>query len=164
MKVLVSDTLAEEGIQIFRNAPGIEVDVNTNLTPDELKGIIGEYDGLAIRSATKVTKEIIDKADNLKVVGRAGIGVDNIDVPAATKRGIVVMNTPGGNTLSTAELTLGLLLAVARHVPPAAASVAAGQWDRKSFTGRQLAGKTLGVIGLGRVGQAVAQRAAAFGM
>ena len=111
MKVLVSDTLAEEGVQIFRNAPGIEVDVHTNLTPDELKGIIGEYDGLAIRSATKVTKEIIEKADNLKVIGRAGIGLDNVDVKAATERGILVVNAPSGNVVSAAEHTIALLLA-----------------------------------------------------
>src|SRR5512136_1406013 len=159
MKVLVSDTLAEEGIQIFRNAPGIEVDVNTNLTPDELKGIIGEYDGLAIRSATKVTKEIIDKADNLKVVGRAGIGLDNVDVPAASKRGIVVMNTPGGNAVTTGEHTIAMMLSLVRMIPQATASMKAGMWEKSKFTGHEFLNKTLGIIGTGRVGSIVADRA-----
>src|SRR5512136_2115601 len=159
MKVLVSDTLAEEGIQIFRNAPGIEVDVNTNLTPDELKGIIGEYDGLAIRSATKVTKEIIEKADNLKVVGRAGIGVDNVDVNAASKRGIVVMNTPGGNTVTTGEHAIAMMLSLARKIPQATASMKAGKWEKSRFMGNEYCNKTLGIIGIGRIGTVVADRA-----
>ena len=108
-RVLISDTLSPEGIEILKNTPGLEVDVMTNLTPDELKGVIKDYDGLAIRSATKVTKEIIEKADNLKVVGRAGIGVDNVDVNAASKRGIVVMNTPGGNTITTGEHSIAMM-------------------------------------------------------
>jgi D-3-phosphoglycerate dehydrogenase / 2-oxoglutarate reductase len=159
MKVLVSDTLAEEGVQIFRNAPGIEVDVHTNLTPDELKGIIGEYDGLAIRSATKVTKEIIEKADNLKVIGRAGIGLDNVDAPEASKRGIVVMNTPGGNTITTGEHAIAMMLSLTRQIPQATSSMKEGKWEKKKFMGHEVYNKTLGIIGIGRVGSIVADRA-----
>jgi D-3-phosphoglycerate dehydrogenase len=158
-KVLVSDSLAQEGIEIFKNAEGIEVDVITNLTPEELAGIIENYDGLAIRSATKVTAEIVEKATNLKVIGRAGIGLDNVDVAAASKRGIVVMNTPGGNTITTAEHAISMLLAVARKIPQATASMKSGQWEKKKFMGTEVYNKTLGVIGIGRVGSIVANRA-----
>lgn len=158
-KVLISDTLAVEGIEILKNTPGIEVDVMTNLTPDELKGVIKDYDGLAIRSATKVTKEIIDAADNLKVVGRAGIGVDNVDVPAASKRGIVVMNTPGGNTITTAEHAIALMVSMSRQIPLATASMKGGKWEKKKFMGTELYNKTLGIVGVGRVGSIVADRA-----
>jgi D-3-phosphoglycerate dehydrogenase len=127
-KVLVSDTLAKEGVEIFKNAPGIEVDVITDLTPDGLKDIIKNYDGLAIRSATKVTEEIISAADNLKVVGRAGIGLDNVAVEAASKKGIVVMNTPGGNTITTAEHAIAMMLSLARRIPQATASMKEGKW------------------------------------
>ncbi len=163
-RVLISDTLSPEGIEILKNTSGLEVDVMTNLTPDELKGVIKDYDGLAIRSATKVTKEIIEKADNLKVVGRAGIGVDNVDVNAASKRGIVVMNTPGGNTISTCEHTFALLFALCRNIPKAHLSMMEGRWDRKKFMGAELCGKTLGILGVGRIGGAVAKRAQAFEM
>src|SRR5512137_760306 len=159
MKVLVSDTLAEEGVQIFRNAPGIEVDVHTNLTPDELKGIIGEYDGLAIRSATKVTKEIIEKAGNLKVIGRAGIGLDNVDAPEASKRGIVVMNTQGGNTITTGEHAISMMLSLTRQIPQATSSMKEGRWEKKKFMGHEVYNKTLGIVGIGRVGSIVADRA-----
>lgn len=159
MKVLVSDTLAPEGVQIFRNAPGIEVDVMTNLTPDELKGVIGEYDGLAIRSATKVTREIIEKADNLKVIGRAGIGLDNVDAAAASKRGIVVMNTPGGNTITTGEHAIAMMLALTRQIPQATSSMKGGKWEKNKFMGHEVYNKTLGIIGIGRVGSIVADRA-----
>ena len=158
-KVLVSDTLAREGIEIFENAPGIEVDVTTNLTPDELQGIIKDYDGLALRSATKVTRELIDKADKLKVIGRAGIGLDNVDVNAASKRGIVVMNTPGGNTITTAEHAISLMLSLARRVPQATASMKSKKWEKKRFMGTEVYNKTLGIIGIGRVGSIVADRA-----
>jgi D-3-phosphoglycerate dehydrogenase len=158
-KVLISDKLSPEGIQILKNTPGIEVDVITNLTPDELKGVIKNYDGLAIRSATKVTKEIIDHADRLSVVGRAGIGVDNVDVPAASKRGIVVMNTPGGNTVTTAEHAISLMVSLSRQIPLATASMKAGKWEKSKFMGTELYNKTLGIIGIGRIGAIVADRA-----
>ena len=158
-RVLISDTLSPEGIEILKNTPGLEVDVMTNLTPDELKGIIKDYDGLAIRSATKVTKEIIEKADNLKVVGRAGIGVDNVDVNAASKRGIVVMNTPGGNTITTAEHSIAMMFALARQIPQATASMKTGKWEKNKFMGAEVYNKTLGIIGIGRVGTIVADRA-----
>ena len=117
MKVLVSDVLSEVGVQIFQETPGIDVDVRTGLTPEELRGMIASYDGLVIRSATKVTKDIIESATNLKVIGRAGIGLDNVDIQAATQRGIVVMNTPEGNTITTAEHTLSMIMALARNIP-----------------------------------------------
>jgi len=158
-KVLVSDTLAAEGIEILKNTPGIEVDVMTNLTPDELKGVIKEYDGLAIRSATKVTKEIIDHAEKLAVIGRAGIGLDNVDITAASKRGIVCMNTPGGNTITTGEHTIAMMCSLARKVPQATASMKAGKWEKNKFMGTELYNKTLGIVGIGRVGTIVADRA-----
>ncbi len=158
-KVLVSDTLSKEGIEILKNTPGIEVDVMTNLTPDELKGVIKEYDGLAIRSATKVTKEIIDCADKLAVIGRAGIGLDNVDIVTASKRGIVVMNTPGGNTITTGEHAIAMMLSLARKIPQATASMKAGKWEKNKFMGNEYYNKTLGIIGIGRVGTIVADRA-----
>ncbi len=158
-RVLVSDTLAKEGIEIFKNAPGIEVDIMTDLTPDELKDIIKNYDGLAIRSATKVTEEIIAAAERLKVVGRAGIGLDNVAVEAASKKGIVVMNTPGGNTITTAEHAIAMMLSLARRIPQATASTKAGKWEKKKFMGCEVSNKTLGIIGIGRVGSIVANRA-----
>lgn len=158
-KVLVSDTLAREGVEIFENAPGIEVDVMTNLTPDELKGIIKDYDGIAIRSATKITAELIDKADRLKVIGRAGIGLDNVDVTGASKRGVVVMNTPGGNTITTAEHAISLMLSLARKIPQATASMKTKKWEKKRFMGTEVCNKTLGIIGIGKVGSIVADRA-----
>ena len=158
-KVLVSDTLAAEGIEILKNAPGIEVDVMTDLTPDELKGIIEDYDGLAIRSATKVTQELVDKADKLKVIGRAGIGLDNVNVNAASKRGIMVMNTPGGNTITTGEHAISLMLSLARKVPQATASMKSQKWEKKKFMGTEVYNKTLGIVGIGRVGSIVADRA-----
>jgi D-3-phosphoglycerate dehydrogenase / 2-oxoglutarate reductase len=158
-RVLVSDTLSPEGIEILKNTPGIEVDVMTNLTPDELKGVIKEYDGLAIRSATKVTKEIIDCADKLAVIGRAGIGLDNVDIITASKRGIVVMNTPGGNTITTGEHAIAMMLSLARKIPQATASMKAGKWEKNKFMGNEYYNKTLGIIGIGRVGTIVADRA-----
>lgn len=158
-KVLVSDTLAREGIEILEKAPEIEVDVMTNLTPDELRGIIKNYDGLVIRSATRVTKDIVEAASNLKVIGRAGIGLDNVDVEAASKRGIMVMNTPGGNTNTTAEHTITMMLSLARRVPQATMSMKSGKWEKKKFMGAEVFNKTLGIIGTGRVGSIVASRA-----
>ena len=164
MKVLVSDELAEKGIDVFKATPGIEVDVLTDLTPDALLEAIGEYDGLVVRSRTKVTAEVLEKAENLKVVGRAGVGVDNVDVGVATERGIVVMNTPEANTITTAEHTFAMMLALARRIPQASASAKAGMWERGAFVGAELYNKVLGIIGLGRIGRAVAERAKGFGM
>ncbi len=157
-KVLISDKLSEKAAEIFRER-GVEVDVKTGMSPEELKACIGDYDGLAIRSATKVTAEIIAAADNLKVVGRAGIGVDNVDIPAATGRGIVVMNTPDGNSITTAEHTIAMMLSLARQIPAANASTQAGKWEKSRFMGSELTGKVLGVIGCGNIGAIVADRA-----
>ncbi len=157
-KVLISDKLSEKAAEIFRER-GVEVDVKTGMSPEELKACIGDYDGLAIRSATKVTAEIIETADNLKVVGRAGIGVDNVDIPAATGRGIVVMNTPDGNSITTAEHTIAMILSLARQIPAANASTQAGKWEKSRFMGTELTGKVLGVIGCGNIGAIVVDRA-----
>jgi D-3-phosphoglycerate dehydrogenase len=159
MKVLISDNLGEIGVQMFKEAEGIEVDVNTGLAPDELKSIIGGYDALVIRSATRVTEDLLDAAPNLKVVGRAGIGLDNVDIVAATKRGVVVMNTPTGNVITTAEHAIAMMLALTRNIPSGTASLKAGRWDKKLLQGRELYHKTLGVIGYGKIGSIVADRA-----
>jgi D-3-phosphoglycerate dehydrogenase len=158
MKVLVSDSLSEEGLEILRSA-GLNVVYKPGLSPEELKKEIEDADALIIRSGTKVTKEIIDQAKRLKVIGRAGTGLDNVDVAKATEKGIVVMNVPGGNTLSAAEHTFALILSLARRIPQANAAVKSGVWDRKKFMGVELNGKVLGVIGLGRIGSIVAERA-----
>ncbi|ACI99183.1 phosphoglycerate dehydrogenase [Rhodospirillum centenum] len=157
-KVLISDSLSPRAVEIFKER-GIEVDVKTGLKPDELKAIIGGYDGLAIRSSTKVTKDVLAVATNLRVVGRAGIGVDNVDVPAATARGVVVMNTPFGNSITTAEHAIAMMMALARDIPEANASTHAGKWEKNRFMGVELYGKTLGVIGCGNIGSIVADRA-----
>lgn len=162
-KILVSDKLSEEGLNILRQCKEFKVDVKTALKPEELKSIIKNYDALIVRSSTKVTKEVIE-ASNLKVIGRAGVGLDNVDLNAATNKGIVVMNSPAGNTLSTAEHTMSLMLALSRNISPADKSIKSGQWDRSKFLGAELYNKTLGIIGLGRIGQAVAKRATSFGM
>jgi D-3-phosphoglycerate dehydrogenase len=159
VKVLVSDNLSNEGTKILENTEGIQVDVKTGLSEDELIEIIGEYSGLAVRSATKATKRVLDAAKNLKVIGRAGIGVDNIDVPEATKRGIIVMNTPGGNTVTTAEHAISMMVAMARKIPQATASMKAGKWEKKKFSGVEILNKTLGIIGIGNIGSIVANRA-----
>lgn len=159
IKVLVSDNMSELGIDVFRKTEGIEVDVKGGLTPEELKSIIKDYDGLVVRSATKPTKEIIDAADKLKVIGRAGTGTDNIDKEAATKRGIVVMNTPGGNTITTGEHTMAMLMALLRNIPQATASMKEGKWEKKKFMGTEVYNKTLGLIGMGKIGTVVAERA-----
>lgn len=159
MKVLISDNLSELGVKVFQETPGIDVEVNTGLTPEELKKIIGQYHGLVIRSATKVTADIIEAADNLKVIGRAGIGLDNVDIPAASKRGIVVMNTPEGNTITTAEHTIALMMALSRNIPQATSSLKGGKWEKKKLQGRELYNKTLGLIGAGKIGRIVADRA-----
>lgn len=159
MKVLVSDNLAETGIEALTNVPEFEVEVNTSLTPDELRHVIRDYDALVIRSGTKVTADIIEAADNLKVVARAGIGLDNVDVAAASKRGIVVMNTPEGNVITTAEHAIAMLLSVTRNIPQATASMKSGKWEKKRFRGKEVFHKVLGIIGVGRIGRIVADRA-----
>lgn len=158
MKVLVSDKLSDKGVEILRSA-GLTVDVKTKLTKEELLKEITEYDGLVIRSATKVTAEVINAAKNLKVIGRAGSGLDNVDLQAATKRGIVVMNTPGGNTVTTAEHAIAMTLALARMIPQATASTKAGKWEKNKYMGVELYNKTLGIIGIGQIGSYVAKLA-----
>lgn len=162
-KVLISDKLSPAAIEIFRSR-GIETDVKTGLTPAELRAIIGDYDGLAIRSTTKVTKELLDEATHLKVVGRAGIGVDNVDIKAATTRGVVVMNTPFGNAITTAEHAIAMMFALARQLPEASASTRAGKWEKNRFMGVELTAKTLGIIGCGNIGSIVADRAVGLKM
>lgn len=157
-KVLISDKLSQRAIEIFKEN-GVEVDVKVGMTPEELSACIGNYDGLAIRSATKVTPEIIKKAKKLKVIGRAGIGVDNVDIPAATANGIVVMNTPFGNSITTAEHAIAMMFALARQIPEASKSTHAGKWEKNRFMGVELTGKTLGLIGCGNIGSIVADRA-----
>jgi D-3-phosphoglycerate dehydrogenase len=164
LKVLIADTLSEDGIALLKKEAGLEVDVQTGLSPADLAKIIGPYDALLVRSATKVTAEVIAKADRLKVIGRAGVGLDNVDADAATKRGIIVMNVPAGNTISTAEHTMSMLMALARRIPQAYASLKGGAWERSKFVGTELFGKTLGVVGLGKIGTEVAKRAQVFGM
>src|SRR6187399_916148 len=159
-KVLISDALSPAAVQIFRDR-GIEVDFQPNLgkDKDKLAEIIGNYDGLAIRSATKATAKIIEKAVRLKVIGRAGIGVDNVEIPAATAKGIIVMNTPFGNSITTAEHAITLMLALARQIPQADVSTQAGKWEKNKFMGVEITGKTLGVIGAGNIGSIVVDRA-----
>ena len=158
VRVLISDKMDPRAAAIFRER-GIVVDEKPGLGPDKLRTIIGEYDGLAIRSATKVTPKLLDAADRLKVVGRAGIGVDNVDLPAATARGVVVMNTPFGNSITTAEHAIALMFALARQLPEADASTQAGKWEKNRFMGVELTAKTLGLIGAGNIGSIVASRA-----
>ena len=156
--VLIADELSPRAVEIFQSR-GIEADVRTGLPPAEIEALIGGYDGLAIRSATKVTAKLLAKAERLKVIGRAGIGVDNVDVPAATQRGIVVMNTPHGNSVTTAEHAIALMFALARQLPAADQSTQAGKWEKSRFMGVELSGKTLGIIGCGNIGSIVADRA-----
>jgi D-3-phosphoglycerate dehydrogenase len=164
MKILIADPISTRGVELLRANPAFQVDENTGLKEEQLLLIIGEYEALVVRSQTKVNKRVIDAAKKLRVIGRAGVGVDNVDVEAATRRGIIVMNTPGGNTISTAEHTFSMMMSLARKIPQAHASVKAGKWDRKSFEGVELYNKTLGIIGMGRIGGEVARRAIAFGM
>jgi D-3-phosphoglycerate dehydrogenase / 2-oxoglutarate reductase len=156
-RVLISDKLSHAAVAIFKER-GVEVDVKPGLDKDELAKIIGDYDGLAIRSATKVTAKLLEKATNLKVVGRAGIGVDNVDIPAATARGVIVMNTPFGNSITTAEHAIAMMFALARQIPSADASTQAGKWEKNRFMGVEITGKTLGIIGCGNIGSIVAER------
>ncbi|MFH1856696.1 MAG: phosphoglycerate dehydrogenase [Candidatus Omnitrophota bacterium] len=164
MRILVSDPLSDEGLKILKEQQDLEVVVKTKLSVEELKKEIKGYNAIIIRSGTTMTKEIIDAADNLRIIGRAGTGVDNVDVEAASRKGIIVMNTPGGNTISTAEHTMSLLLSISRNIPQAHASLKKGAWERKKFIGVEVYGKILGIVGLGRIGTEVAKRANAFGM
>ncbi|MCE5184716.1 MAG: phosphoglycerate dehydrogenase [Planctomycetaceae bacterium] len=163
-KILITDKLAKEGIDLINAMDDFEPVVKTGISEDELAKIIGDYDGLIIRSATQVTAKVLENPGKLKGVARAGVGIDNVDVKTATRKGVIVMNTPGGNTMSAAEHTMALMLALSRNVVPACNSLKKGQWDKKSFTGNQLNNKTLGIIGLGRIGMAVARMASGFNM
>src|ERR1700733_11742474 len=164
MKVLVADKISSKGVAWLRKQPGLEVVEAYGSSPAKLLELVRDVHAIAVRSESKITAEVIAAAPLLKVVGRAGVGVDNVDVDAATERGVVVMNTPAGNTIATAELTFTHILCGARPVPQAAASMKRGEWDRKSFSGIELFKKTLGIVGLGRIGGEVAKRAQAFGM
>src|SRR5215471_15176743 len=159
-KVLISDALSPAAVQIFRDR-GVEVDFQPKLGADKekLAELVGDFDGLAVRSATKVTPRVLERAKRLKVIGRAGIGVDNVDIPAATARGIIVMNTPFGNSITTAEHAITLMLALARQIPQADASTQAGKWEKNRFMGVEITSKTLGIIGCGNIGSIVADRA-----
>ncbi|NIA17276.1 MAG: phosphoglycerate dehydrogenase [Planctomycetes bacterium] len=164
IKILITDKLAVEGIELLKSMDGVEPVVKTGIGEDELAQIIADYDGLIIRSGTKVTAKVLANRGKLKAVARAGVGVDNIDIDAATRKGVLVMNTPGGNTLSAAEHTMALILAMSRSIVPACNSLKNGRWDRKKYMGNQLNNKILGIIGLGRIGQAVAVMAKGFNM
>lgn len=164
IKVLVSDALSQKGLKVFSDSKELTVDVKTDLKPEALKEIIKDYDALVVRSATKVTKEIIQAASKLKVIGRAGVGLDNVDLEAATAKGIIVMNTPAGNTISTAEHTFSMILTLSRNIAQANASMKKGEWKRSKFMGVELYNKVLGIVGFGRIGSEVAKRALAFGM
>jgi D-3-phosphoglycerate dehydrogenase len=163
-KVLLTDNIADAALEVFDRYEGVEGVRTGTLPPDELKSAIADFDGVVVRSPTKLTADIIEAARKLRYIGRAGVGVDNIDIDAATARDVIVMNTPGGNTVSTAEHTIALLLALARKIPHAHGSVTGGAWNRAAFKGTELCGKTLGVVGLGRVGREVARRLKAFDM
>jgi D-3-phosphoglycerate dehydrogenase len=163
MKVLVSDPIAKQGIEILKQA-NLEVVEKPGLSPEELATVIPEFDGIIVRSATKVTKDVIEAAKNLKVIGRAGIGLDNIDLDAAKNRGIKVVNTPTATSISVAELALGMMFAAARRIPQASVSTKASKWEKKKFKGFELFGKKLGIIGIGRIGTELAKRTKALGM
>ncbi len=159
MKVLVSEPLSPVGLALFQETPGIDVDVKTGLTAQALKTIIGDYEGLIIRSATHVGEDILASAGKLRIIGRAGVGLDNVDIAEASRRGIVVMNTPEGNTITAAEHTIAMMMAISRNIPQATASLKQGEWKKKAFKGRELFNKTLGLIGAGHIGRIVADRA-----
>jgi len=163
-RVLVSDPISENGLKALIESPAVQLDIKTDLTPEQLIEIIGEYDALLVRSQTKVTADVIQAGRKLRAIGRAGVGVDNIDVPAATSQGVIVINAPDGNTMSTCEHTFAMLMAMARKIPQAHGKLKNGTWDRKSFVGVELNNKTLGILGFGRIGTEVAKRAKAFNM
>src|ERR1043165_5248819 len=165
MNVLICDPISPKGIALFQSRPEFKVTVlEKPLAEAELLPVVKDVEAMVVRSETKVSRKVIEAAPKLRVVGRAGVGVDNVDVEAATQRGIVVMNTPSGNTISTAELTFSMLMALARKIPQAHGSIKSGEWNRKAFQGVELYGKTLGILGMGRIGSEVARRAIAFGM
>jgi D-3-phosphoglycerate dehydrogenase len=164
MKILVADKISPKGVELLRKQPGFDVVEAYGTPAEKVPALAADADAIVVRSETKITREVIAAATKLKVVGRAGVGVDNVDVEAATERGVIVMNTPSGNTIATAELTFTHLLCGARPVAQASASMSAGKWDRKSYGGVELFRKTLGIVGLGRIGGEVAKRAQAFGM
>jgi D-3-phosphoglycerate dehydrogenase len=163
-RILVSDPIAKEGLAVFEKAEGMKVDVNTGLPEDEICKIIPDYDALIVRSQTQVTAKVIEAGRNLKIIGRAGVGLDNVNLEAANRNGIVVMNVPGGNTISTAELSFAMILALSRNIPQAYNSLRKGEWDRKTYKGVEIRNKTLGILGVGRIGTEVARRARAFEM
>ncbi len=163
MKILISDPIAEPGVELLRER-GFEVVVKTGLSEEKLASLIPPFEGIIVRSATRVTRKVIEAAQNLKVIGRAGVGLDNIDLEAARERGIKVLNSPGSTTISVAELTMGMIISCFRSIPEATLSLKSGKWEKKRFMGREIYGKTLGIIGLGRIGSEVAKRAIAFGM
>jgi D-3-phosphoglycerate dehydrogenase len=164
VRVLVTDNLSLRGVELLRQSPGVEVEVRNKLTPEELKDLLQDMDALIVRSGTRVTADLLASTPRLKVVGRAGVGVDNVDLEAATARGVVVMNTPGGNTVSAAEHTVSMLLSLAKHIPQATASMKGGKWEKGKFLSVELSGKILGIIGLGRIGTEVAKRARGFNL
>ena len=163
MKVLISDPIAQDAIDILKGE-GLDVDYRPDISHEELLEVIKDYHGIIVRSRTKVREDVIERAEKLKVIGRAGVGLDNIDLVAAEKRGIVVVNTPGATSISVAELTIGLMLSLFRFIPQAYVSTREGRWEKKKFKGRELFGKTLGLIGVGRIGREVAKRCRSFGM
>lgn len=164
-KIIVCDRVSERGVSLLREHPEFEViELRQKIPHEEFLKLTSDASAIIVRSETKITDEVLAHARELKVVARAGVGVDNIDVESATRRGVVVMNTPGGNTVSTAELTIGLLLALARNIPQAHMSMKNGEWNRKAFLGTEVKGKTLGILGLGRIGSEVARRALGLGM
>jgi len=163
-KILIADSISQRGIDEMTRDGALEVSVKTGLSESELVGLIAEFSGIVVRSQTKVTAPIVNAGTRLRVIGRAGVGVDNVDVEAATRRGVIVMNAPGGNTISTAEHAFSLLLCVARKIPQADALLRGGKWDRKNLEGVELFNKTLGIIGMGRIGSELSRRAIAFGM
>jgi D-3-phosphoglycerate dehydrogenase / 2-oxoglutarate reductase len=164
VKILIADKLDQSVVQDLQAKEGVEVEVRPGLSEEQLAEIVGQYDGMIIRSGVTVTAKVLEKPGQLRAIARAGVGVDNVDLAAATKAGVLVMNTPDANTISTAEHTFGMLLAAARNIPQASADTRVGNWNRNKFMGKQLAGKVLGLVGLGRVGRAVAERAIAFKM
>ncbi len=163
-RILVSDKLGAAGLELLEAADDVDFEMRTDLSPDDLVGAIGEYDALIIRSGTTVTSDVLEAGTNLKVVGRAGVGIDNVDVEAATRQGVIVLNTPAANTIATAEHAMALMLAAARNLALAHTALTNGRWERSNYTGIELRGKTLGILGFGRIGRAVAERAQAFGM
>ena len=163
-KILIADSISQRGIDEMTRDGGLDVSTQTGLSESELVGIIPEFSGVVVRSQTKITAPIVNAGARLRVIGRAGVGVDNVDVEAATRRGVIVMNAPGGNTISTAEHAFSLLLCVARKIPQADALLRGGKWDRKNLEGVELFNKTLGIIGMGRIGSELSRRAIAFGM